>query len=741
MAAPHALAVALALVGAATPRATGGQATTGQATIGQVTTGQATIGEPAGVATAPEGPLNNSTYLAVEPEAIQLLEAGDAALARFRAEGEARRLDETLEAWHAAAALAFRPGTPDAVDHPGGPGTPDEARRAAVGIEEALLARLESLERAERRAWATRFATLAEQELTRAGSHPRALGALDRRHPGTLAAARAALRLADLEFEVGHALAARTWAERGLRHGSLAAPTSSGPEASGPDSSGPDSRGPGSSDTGSSGPRLAAALERRRRAAAETLARGPSQAPPATWKNATRLEALGRLELRVAPGSAPGRRARSEGPGHGVRPGLAFLDDGRLALQLAREVVLLARGATRIQSRFDPALVLRGSLGSPPRVRSGQGAPGWPLLPVALPGGDLVLVVGRASPVGGGNALTRIAPPAPLSGGPLALDVESLPRLVWALEDGYRATGTDESRLDPDLSGFEGAEFQPGPVLVGGRLLVQVRTLDGDIGSWLLCLDVTDGSLLWKRFLAQGADVGRGAGIPGQSTPAPGAAQPLLVTDGRVFAGTHLGVGSLVDLVDGRLRWSLRSRRRGPHADGLDGGRPLLAPPAQAPGTSIEGAPRTLVWGPADSDYLYWLADAPLPAGPLRLVPPPHPVGEGLALAAADESGALIVSRAGSARAISRWDAWSGGRADSLHLARGEQWVARGLASEARLLISSDRALYLFDRQRDCYLLDAAALSGEAPLGGSVHARGDRVLVLADGALWIFRAR
>ena len=70
-----------------------------------------------------------------------------------------------------------------------------------------------------------------------------------------------------------------------------------------------------------------------------------------------------------------------------------------------------------------------------------------------------------------------------------------------------------------------------------------------------------------------------------------------------------------------------------------------------------------------------------------------------------------------------------------------ERFAGAALTSPERVLLSSDQAVYLFDRARGDLLLSAIDLEDlGAGRGGSVVARGDRVFVVGRDTLWILAA-
>ena len=77
----------------------------------------------------------------------------------------------------------------------------------------------------------------------------------------------------------------------------------------------------------------------------------------------------------------------------------------------------------------------------------------------------------------------------------------------------------------------------------------------------------------------------------------------------------------------------------------------------------------------------------------------------------------------------------------ALYLGRGERFAGAALTSPERVLLSSDQAVYLFDRTRGDLLLSAIDLEDlGAGRGGSVLARGDRVFVVGRDTLWVLAA-
>ena len=390
-----------------------------------------------------EGPLSNDVFLPVSEAAGAMLARGDRGVGRARKTGgrDGERLfAEAFEAWHQALATTTAGET---VWH-GAAALAEGAGRLAVGVEAAVRARLRALSDAERAAWTARFSPLAAEEVLDAGHDAEGLAAAARRNPATPAAAEAALFLADREIERGRLAAARRWCRRGASELELASRT-----------------------TGA----LAGALARR----AAHAEPAPPSADRAPWRTATQLVALGGVTWAGPP--VPVSGLPDPGPGRGVRPGIAFLADGRLAVQTAQEVLLLRPTPEGIERAlvFRPAELLRNVVERPPPVRRADGSPGWPLLP-ATDGRDLVLVQGRAAlfptlqsePEAVPNGLFCLRPPTAAKGRLQTTASGSLPALRWAVLGDLLVDRELEVRTVAALAELAGAEFQPGPVVGHG---------------------------------------------------------------------------------------------------------------------------------------------------------------------------------------------------------------------------------------------------------------------------------
>ncbi len=683
-----------------------------------------------------EGPLGHQGRGPIAEAAAEHLGAGDSAFARALARalspapapaGDSRALAEAFDAWRAALG-ASRPG--DGVPfwpHPGRNAGEESAAdpRRTEGVEAAVLRRLAALGPDRRELWVRRFAPLAEQRLLEAGSDPEALAAVERTLPATPAAARAALRLADLAIESNRPLAARTWVARGHAHLERLGPSTDGFDSAGFDSGA-----------------LAAALDRRLAGA-----RAPALDGEAAWERATTLQLQGLLSLEDP---IPIRPPLAGSPlGRGLRPGLVFLADGRPVVQSISRLFVLAHDGRSVEFLLDAAAMLAGSLGEPSLAHPPQGPPGWLLQPAAR-GRSLVLIEGRGSGRSGmPGALLSIELPLPRAQlGPLGAR-ESLGRTHWALR-GSRRLEPDGSVSEPaDLLPLATGEWQPAPLWLDERIAVSQRRAENEAEAQLVGLDARTGDVAFAVLVARGAerspDLGR---FDGGRADHGASALPVAAGE-RIFLGTHLGVGALVDALDGRLVWTFANQR-------APGGEPRWS---GAPAVHVPGA---ILWAPADSDFLYSLPDGPFPDGDLGAPPegdggaapwwaPPWPRGSALELLGGEPGRALVLARSGARVALREVDLVTGASRDAVHLAPGEVPREGALVGRQRVLLSTDRALYLFDRGRELYLLDqqplphgplADRVGGAAPerIGGSLHPRGERIFLLELDRLLVFGA-
>jgi len=642
-----------------------------------------------------EGSLNNDVFLPTSPQAAELLERGDTSI------GEAATVQERLIAFEAWRSVLTASQAGDSIE---------VSERETLGVEVAVERRLFALSREHRIEWTERFDELAREELKAAGQSARSLTGVARRNPGTTAAVHASLRLADLELERGAALECVGWCRRALRHLELATPSLESDE----------------------GATLRRAIDARQQIAQHLLAPGAvaegAERTPEPWQHATRLEYLSRIDFETSVSIPNPLSVVDPGPPTGLRPGLAVLGDGRIAIQSAARVTIVKPTGSSIESSFEPTLLLPNSLWViPPRSRRGDNG-AWPLIP-AVGGDQLIIVHGRPTRPGRNNALISLRPPAPRSS--LGVPAVALPELSWAIVGATRVDSNQRLHPEPKLEELGDAAFEAGPVVVGTRVFATLRQTEGEVRAWLACFELATGECLWTRLLAQGTAFQPGIESFGARRPAI-PALPLIAAGTRLFIGTNLGAGLALDALDGRLLWGFKNRRRAVGDEVWSGNwAPSIA--------ASSGAIGTVLWAPLDSNHEYRLSLEP-EAGPL--VGPPRPIGEALALIGGDEDHSIVLSLAGSRRVVSSRRNTDGARFDSPYLGREENFRGAGAISKDRVVFSSDRGLYLLDRTRELYLLDYVPFpSTPLPLGGEVMARGSNVFVLSEASLWTFSAR
>lgn len=680
--------------------------------------------------------LRNDSFLPTSAAAREQLALGDQAWVALEDAGSAfdngrvpREAVEAFEAWHAALAQSGEgENVPKRVFPPekDAPAVPADELRSSESVAYAVLRRLRALSPAQRLAFRERFEGLARTALGGARlSWPpsEAFARIEREHPITEPAARVALALCEVELEAGRAGLASTWLERAATHVELG---------------------------GLDAERWEPALQRRRdavRSLAQDSRDLSTTAEP--WTRANELELIETYSFfEAGPGRVGGPTRSSRGLAlagvrPGLRPGVVFLDDGRLVVQTGDAIVTLSE-EDPLPVTLLASEILVSLCGW--RFEGPRGGPGgeWITLP-ASDGNSIVVVAGY------GDALVCLEPPTP--GEPATVR--------WAVseEGSYRPPSSDTAvqprELEPLLP-IAAWDFQPGPLVHEDRVYVQARqwTQSGDgpsrrVGqprAMLLAFDLAHGDLVWSRELGIGSDVRIGPqdrqaqatfGLP---------ALPLVEAGGRVFAGTQLGIGSVIDLSDGRLVWSFKNRRRTPQGAGWS---PATIPPLAepCPGGQEAGGGPVVLWGPADSDFLYWLRMEPGLAPTSLQVRPPEPIAGGRELLAGTSCDVLVSGRSGARAALARWTPRTGQRSTALLLRREEAFTGAALASDERVFVPTDKGLYVLDRTRDLYLLQQLPLVSLRPargtaagvLGGTVAARGDRIAVVGRGDLWWFR--
>ena len=660
-----------------------------------------------------EGPLRNDAFVAVDERAAAALARGDVALEAARLAGgelDLTRLAPALEAWRSAC----EPG-PDVRPVPlelarfveerpyAWPDLDNSFARRTEDIADGVLRRLGALDSAARAAWVQRFGALGDERLRSAGRNVDALTAIERELPCTAGAARAALARADLELEAGRGFQAAAWLERAAAHG----------------------RCVGADD-------VLAAVERRMKIAAALLG-DATQTEPEPWQRADALTAVEVLNLPV-------RGPRPVRVGRGARAmGLAQIDVGGLAI-VGPDLVWL-RYEGRPARSFEPGSLLRShGLGLLPQPGF-AGGPRVPSLPLG-DGGTLVMIHGRANPFTGvGNALMAVRPPEGVG----------LPGLEWALGPfGHARAGAGPEPLEAVL-GDGMWEFQEGALRVEDTLYVQARRfafaasdapseLAAEAQSaeaWILALDAADGALRWKRLLGQGTEVApEQADRHGGGRPVRSPADPLARAGARLFVGTGLGFGALVEPDGGRVAWTFLCRRRRAEDPGWRVGMRAPFDREDSEPESTVAGPGRLCWPPGDSDHLYLMRAEPDWSGRGLLLAAPDPIGQGEELVGGEGDTALVLAAVGARRTVEARDLVTGARRRSLYLRAGEAFLGGASVSPARVFVPTDRGLYLFDRENELRLIAVAPyeVDPEAPSGG-VHAFGPRIWVLAGGGL------
>ncbi|MBK9383627.1 MAG: hypothetical protein IPN34_02215 [Planctomycetes bacterium] len=140
----------------------------------------------------------------------------------------------------------------------------------------------------------------------------------------------------------------------------------------------------------------------------------------------------------------------------------------------------------------------------------------------------------------------------------------------WAIAGGLlRRVGAEPRPVGPTSEGASSPPvFQPGPLVVGGRVFaVARRTSGGKERLELWCCRRETGEPLWVRRLCEGAPVrtqsSRSFRPSGGTLPT----SAPVYSDGLVYVATNLGVLVACDALDGAVAWLLltaRSREAGP---------------------------------------------------------------------------------------------------------------------------------------------------------------------------------
>lgn len=662
-----------------------------------------------------EGVLGNESRVPHDEDASNAFAAADAALAQRRAESSA--LAPVFEAWLVAAANSDRERL---VATAAVPGQKIASERLYESVEVALARRIGWLSEPERAQWRAHVEVLAEQRFAAARVARDPLAALARLEgdlPGTTHALRAALTLCDDAFAAGDLVRAGGWLARVRDALPLSEPRSSADFARAVDT-------------------RSAALATLTSALAARAARADQSR---AFVAAGGFESAGAVALEDPLG--PDSRGVGLPPSVGLFAGLVVLDDGRWCVQTTSRLHFVdpgVEGSTtpRLVERFEPALLIEDLVGAPLLPYPTGSAPGWRFTPVT-DGRDVAAVEGRGRPgSNNSNALARFAPP-PKTRAPGTQPQSLLARCVWARSAGGHAA--PDGSVTP-LQEMAGAEYQAGPVLLGDVLAAQMRRGSGDIEASLELVDWRTGALRARRTLCIGREVGPDLGRF-SAAPARGAGSPLVAVGTRVVVATNLGVVALVDALDGRVLWCLRTQRTR-RDDGF----------GAASGTRQITTADAVHATPADSDFLYTLplssidAPAPNPAD----IAEPLALAETLFLVGATQTGGstrlVTAVRSGPRSALALLDPATGAVVPGVFLPLGEGLCEGAhVAPDGGVVVAAgERHVYLFDGTRELFLVDEHTLDdphaprprGSRPaLGGSVHVSGTLLGVLSNDAL------
>ena len=634
---------------------------------------------------AQEGPLGNASFQPTSNPAQEALARGDALILQA---DPSSPLERGLDAWRQALLVSKRG---EAVKGSGSGLGADLAARITFGVEEAVLRRIEGLSPTARSVWCTRFEPLAKATLeTLPTDQPdHALAQLERRHPATPSAARAAVILGDRAAEEGLGVQAQLWWQRAQRHARLCGAIP-----------------------------LSAPIERR---LAQSLVRNNPEQNPLARAQGLKAVRSDNLENFVVPAHSLTRVPL----GRGMRLGAAHLSDGSVLVQGPR--VALWYPADSLDGSGQPeriALISWSPPGGPDmRPLAAPSAGGWSLLP-ASDGERTVLIIDRGEPGRRIRGLDR-----PPKGNSLTM-VErrrgAAPLLGWTRRgpvlSGPAAGSGDPERLDL-------FEYQPGPLIVDDSVFVLARTMgrtdeessrDGDLT--LISFDLATGEHQLSLWLTQASDLARESNLLGYSPELRSVCMPLARSGGTLVCGTNSGLVAAVDL-DGRLQWTMRTRRRAADGPGWPGSRPPLV---TEQGTWV---------APGDSDRLYRVDPSP---GGLPLINPIVHLGETLDLAGVTPQNLLLMGRDGPRQALLKHDLAPQQQESLLHLGPGERFTGTALQSPDRVLFATNHRLYLLDRSQQMLLLAAPALTGQ-DLGGDLVGLNDHVLLLGTNSVRVLR--
>ena len=641
-----------------------------------------------------EGPLGSAAFQPTSKEANSALLAGDSLLAEAVPDTPPHR---AFDAWRRALLVSDSGAGVTAR----GAGLPDsESERITFGVEEAVLRRIEALPLEQRTLWSARFEPLAAEALSNlpVGQSTRALGIIERNHPGTQSAARAAIILGDQSAEQGAHQHARLWWQRADRHAHLCSP-------------------PGTAKT------LKAAVQRRRNSLTQ---KPPDKAQP------TLFGAKGLKSVRTDPIERLTISAHSleRVPlGRGLRLGAVQFRDGSALVQGPRMGLFYGPGG--LDGTGQPVRIFLKTWTPTSSVElrplAAPSAGGWSLLP-ASDGDRAALVIDRGEPGRKIRGLDRSP-----RGNCLAVVQRTLtgaPTVVWTRR-GQLLEGPGAATGAPKMGTI--LEYQPGPLILGQKLFVMARTMgltgasDQKVGAQkgdltLLTFDMASGELLGSLLITQASDLARESRLMGYTPELRSVCMPLALAGETIICGTNAGLVAAISL-DGRTLWTLRTRRRQADSPGWPGSRPPLI------------TPRGVWVAPGDSDRLYHLSPRP---GSSPLLAPILPLGESLDLAGIGQENLLLMGRNGPRQALIELGLSENTREPLLHLGPQERFTGTALHSPDRTLFATNHRLYLLDRKREMLLLDAPALVGQ-DRGGDLVGLGQHVLLLGANTVRVLR--
>jgi hypothetical protein len=324
----------------------------------------------------------------------------------------------------------------------------------------------------------------------------------------------------------------------------------------------------------------------------------------------------------------------------------------------------------------------------------------------------------------------------------IAFEAGDIPLPRWSLgQGGWRDSKGELLARLADAIGPGAWEFQPGPLVVDDLLIVQARRWElSDSNGRLslvdparaeataLALELTSGALVWKAALARGSELfgDPGARFSTAEIPSRSAPSPRLCGSSLVFA-TGLGACVALDLADGRAQRAVLGQR-------VEGGIPWAQ-------SAVATNPLSSIWTPYGGETAYEIA---LGTGHPDLftspfTSPPERASEWSSLVGAHDERLLVaVSRRG--RHQIELVGESAHR--SVQLSPGETLQGAHALGSARLLSVSDQGLFVFDLERELYLV------GHVPLDPSVTclpaglvAAGSWAWALTEAGLYRLRIR